>query len=227
MAVLHRRDDDSGFYLRGRIHGNWVTWQLSREGESWLVRSGFVDGETIDRELLEMFIDKGWAFTAGSGPGIALGDLSRPSFIKKGEGVSHPKFGIGEIKEILEDGTCRVVFFREYPATRVVPIGELAAARSIELARERSMAYNKAANKKKVVQSIPVGPVADVEKNRSVTASGGRARSRQLLIDVPSRSSPTIRGAKSTGTGCLPALLTIAFITAMAVMLIGPALARG
>src|SRR5438270_438164 len=108
MPVLHRRDDNSGFYLRGRIDGSWITWQVTREGEQWLKKSGFADGESLDRELLEMFLDKGWLYTGGSGAGVAL-DAARPSFIRVGEGVKHPLFGIGEIKELLKDGTCRVV----------------------------------------------------------------------------------------------------------------------
>jgi len=103
-AVLHRREDASGFYVRARLAGSWITWQVTGEGEQWLRKSGFGDGDSIDLELLDMMHDKGWLYTGGSGPGVAL-ESGRLSFLQVGEGVKHQEFGIGQIKEILKDGT--------------------------------------------------------------------------------------------------------------------------
>lgn len=180
------------------MSGNWVTWQVTAEGEQWLKKSGFRDGESLDLELLEMFLDKGWLYTGGSGPGVAL-DGARPSFIKVGEGVKHQEFGIGEIRELLKDGACRVVFFKEYPDTREVPTEELSAARSIELARERSAAYGRAEGVKpsaelSVVDSDPVGVAAQ---------DAGRAGTNRtsLVAEQASRSS-----------GCLSLLAGVALL---------------
>jgi len=197
MPVLHRREDDSGFYLRGRIHGSWVTWQVTLEGEQWLLTSGFVDGETIDLDLLEMFIDKDWVYTAGTGPGIAGGE-SRPSFIKIGEGVKHLVFGIGEIKEVLNDGTCRVLFFREYPDTRIVPMGELTTVRSLELARERSAAYERAQRLKMSPKPKTIG-----------SAPGGSAEQEGRSGTSP--ASP-VSAHVSRSSGCLSLLAGFAFL---------------
>ena len=40
MPVLHRREDGSGFYVRARLAGSWITWQVTGEGEQWLRKSG-------------------------------------------------------------------------------------------------------------------------------------------------------------------------------------------
>jgi hypothetical protein len=157
MAVVHRRVDGSGFFLRGRIQGNWITWQLNRDGQQWLRKHGFGDGDTIDMELLEMFVDKNWAYTAGTGAGVGADGDFRPSFIRVGEGVKHEVFGVGEIRELLPNDQSRATFFREYPNTRSVPNGELSPAKSIELARERSIAYTKhAARSKAPAASTPL-----------------------------------------------------------------------
>jgi len=199
VPVLHRRENESGFYVRGRVAGAWVTWQVTIEGEAWLEENRFDDGDSFDLDLVEMFQVKGWLYTGGSGPGRAFQNW-QPTFLRVGEGVQHQEFGIGQIRELLKDGRCRVVFFREYPQTRDVLSSELTAPRSIDLARERSAAFTRAAQAKPVV-SIPLDPPTQVIIQRGTNT-----------VDIQSGVSPS--------RGCLSSSAAIAILVVIGLVIV-------
>ena len=242
MPILHRREDHSGFYLRGRIQGSWITWQLTKQGEKWLTKTGFRDGDTIDLELLETLVGKGWAFTAGTGPGSASGGDYRPNFITVGEGVKHAKYGIGEIKEIFDSKSCRVTFFREYPDMRIVQVSDLTAPRSVDLARERSFAYNRARSPKAPAEqrfpnhahdatnagrSLPMPIVAT---SREVSDSEPAVqevaelatKASEETSDVGRASLTVLQQARGPASGCISASVMVAGIlmTGLVVLLL-------
>ena len=191
MPVLHRREDESGFYVRGRVAGAWITWQVTIEGEAWLEENRFDDGDPFDLDLVEMFQVKGWLYTGGSGPGRAF-DNWQPTFLRVGEGVQHQEFGIGQIRELLKDGICRVVFFREYPQTRDVLTTQLTAPRSIDLARERSAAFTRAAKAEVVVSTAPDPPT--------------------LVATQSDTNAARLKSGVSPSPGCLSSLAAFAML---------------
>lgn len=208
MPVLHRREDGSGFYIRARVAGNWITWQVTIEGEAWLEETGFNDRDSVDLELVEMLRDKGWLYTAGTGPGTAL-EAGRPSFIRVGEGVKHPEFGIGEVREVLTDGACRIVFYREYPNTRDVPTGELSAVRSIELARERSAAYARIAQPGASTKAAAVGSLRAETEPRTSSTMDASLISR---LDESSVTDSIPRVSNRSSKGCLASLICVGIL---------------
>jgi len=211
MPVLHRREDGSGLYVRARLAGNWITWQVTSEGEQWLQKSGFGDGDSIDLELLEMLQDKRWLYTGGSGAGIAL-ESGRPSFLQVGEGVKHHEYGIGQIKEILKDGNCRVGFYREYPETREVRADELSAARSIELARERSAAYERSEQAKKAAITKATISAAGVPGRPDARAHTNPTATSRAQPEFRGKSAPP--GTAPPSSGCL-SFLAVATLLAL------------
>lgn len=67
MPVYRRKLGDSGYYIRTRISGQVITYQLLIEGQQRLHASGILEGMVFERQLLIGLIHSGLAYTNGTG----------------------------------------------------------------------------------------------------------------------------------------------------------------
>jgi hypothetical protein len=70
MPRLHKYVRKNGYYIKAAHRGLMITYQLSPEGNNYLIVQGFGDGDDLDWNTVNYLISCGWAYTAGSGPGI-------------------------------------------------------------------------------------------------------------------------------------------------------------
>lgn len=99
MPVLHQHKDGSGYFVRAALPGTTqiITWQISPEGLRFLRSKGY-KGEKFEfnRTLLEELINRGYAYTHGSGIGpipapqlwVTPSDLSPPQKSEASRGTS-------------------------------------------------------------------------------------------------------------------------------------------
>jgi len=73
MPVLHRYKDKSGYYILTSIKGNIITFHLTPEGHSKILKAGVTPEQPFGRALLLDLYRSGEVFTYGSGPGEVIG----------------------------------------------------------------------------------------------------------------------------------------------------------
>ena len=73
MPVLHKYKDKSGYYILTSIKGNIITFHLTPEGHSKIIKAGITPEQPFGRALLLDLYRSGEVFTYGSGPGEVIG----------------------------------------------------------------------------------------------------------------------------------------------------------
>jgi hypothetical protein len=73
MPVLHRYKDKLGYYILTSIKGNIITFHLTPEGHSKILKAGVTPERPFGRALLLDLYRSGEVFTYGSGPGEVIG----------------------------------------------------------------------------------------------------------------------------------------------------------
>src|SRR5687767_8665348 len=78
MPRVHRYTNSNGLYIKSRNNGLMTTYQVSPEGIQLLLSHGHGDGSTLSVPELLFLIDRGYAYTRGSGPGCVDHDFVPP-----------------------------------------------------------------------------------------------------------------------------------------------------
>jgi len=68
MPVLHKYKDKPGYYILTSIKGNIITFHLTPEGHSKVLKAGVTPDQPFGRALLLDLYRSGEVFTYGSGP---------------------------------------------------------------------------------------------------------------------------------------------------------------
>ena len=68
MPTINQKKS-GGWYIRTRIEGSMVTYQVSPSCEHWLKSHGYEPHDEIDRSLVVPLVQEGGLYTLGSGPG--------------------------------------------------------------------------------------------------------------------------------------------------------------
>jgi small subunit ribosomal protein S10 len=72
MPSLHRFADRPGYFIRGISHGQPVTFELTAEGEQYLLETlGLHDGSKFTRETLRWLYRKKWVLSLQKAPAVA------------------------------------------------------------------------------------------------------------------------------------------------------------
>lgn len=74
MPVLHKYKDKPGYYILTSIKGNIITFHLTPEGHSKVLKAGVTPDQPFDRALLLDLYRSGDVFTYGSGPSEVIDD---------------------------------------------------------------------------------------------------------------------------------------------------------
>jgi hypothetical protein len=70
LPTLSKRVARKGYYARAVYEGRITTYQLTQEGEDYLVHElQLRDGDQFDIDTLLRLLGQGWAYTGRSGPG--------------------------------------------------------------------------------------------------------------------------------------------------------------
>jgi hypothetical protein len=67
MPTIHRYNSGAGYYIRSKLAEQILTFQLTRDGVTFLDTHGFGPGNTISGAMLAKLISAGYAFTGSSG----------------------------------------------------------------------------------------------------------------------------------------------------------------
>ena len=73
MPVLHKYKDKPGYYILTSIKGNIITFHLTPEGHSKILKAGVTPKQPFGRAILLDLYRSGEVFTYGSGPGEVIG----------------------------------------------------------------------------------------------------------------------------------------------------------
>ena len=88
MPTIHHYVDRPGYYVKARVSGCFVTFQVSPAGEAEFQNDGLRDGDEIDHGMLNRMIGEGKLYTGKSGVEPAddeVQDFDRPRKLRQGQ----------------------------------------------------------------------------------------------------------------------------------------------